>query len=114
MGLSVVQAKNSQVVGTAVTVTISTTKGNLLVVCAYQGANNTSTLSISDTAGNTWTQAGGYGSASAASRIAMFYVANAAAVTSVTATWSGSLSATIPCVVYEISGADPSSPFDTS
>jgi hypothetical protein len=101
---SFVKAASNSVVGTATTVTISTTANDAIVVIAYEGVNSTSTLSISDSTGtNTYTQAGGYVTVSG-DRFAMFYDCQAAAVTSVTATWSGSISATVPVVVFEISG----------
>lgn len=103
--LAVTQAKSNQAGGTACTVPITTTAGHLLVIAAYQGVNNTSTLAITDSSGaNTWTQVGSYGSASAASRMAMFYSLSTSGVTTVTATWSGTIAATIAATVYEISG----------
>ncbi|HEV1992424.1 MAG TPA: hypothetical protein VGR34_06130 [Candidatus Dormibacteraeota bacterium] len=111
--IAVVQASSNQAVGAAVTVTVTTAAGNLLVICAYQGVNNTSTLAITDSGGtNIWTQVGGYASASTASRMAMFFSPNAAAVTTITATWSGGINATIPATMYEISGAAGLSPLD--
>lgn len=100
---SFVKAAANSTVGTATTVTISTTANDAIVVIAYQGVNSTSTLSVSDPASNTYTQAGSYVAVSG-DRFAMFYDCRAAAVTSVTATWSGSINATVPVVVFEISG----------
>ncbi len=87
MPLSVVQAQNNEVTtGAAVTVTISTTAGNLLVLLTSEGQNNSSTVTISDSAGQTWTQVNGYVSSNATNQAAMWYKENSAAVTSVTAT----------------------------
>jgi len=87
-----------------VTTTINAT--HAIVISAYEGVNNTSTLSISDSTGgsNTYTQIGGYVS-SGSDRYAMFYSCSLSAqFTSITATWSGGLSATIPVVVFDITG----------
>lgn len=62
---------------------------------------------------NSWLQAGSYVTVSG-DRLAMFYAANAAAVSYVTATWSGGIAATVPVVVYEISGAATSNPLDAN
>lgn len=116
MALSVTQAASNSTGGTAVTITFGTTtvSGSLIVVICYQGVNSTSTLSISDSASQSgWTQAGTYVSVSG-DRFAMFYRPNSAALTTVTATWSGSLSATIPGVAYEIAGAALSTPLDAN
>jgi len=99
---------------TSITVPISTTAGNLLVIFCANGGNNTATITISDSAGQSWTQTtSGYASSASSNRSAMFYKANSAAVTSVTATWTASAN-NIEAIVYEINGADPSSPADGS
>ncbi|HEV2520844.1 MAG TPA: DUF4038 domain-containing protein [Candidatus Acidoferrales bacterium] len=93
---------------------INTTAGNLLVVYCMNGGNNTATVTISDSAGQSWTQTtSGYASSASTNRSAMFYRANSAAVTSITATWTASAN-NIGAIVYEISGADISSPADGS
>lgn len=111
--LSVVQAANLNApTASAVQVNINTTAGNLLVFACAEGANTTSTLAVSDsTAGsNTWVQAGNY--ISLGGRMALFYAANAAAVTSVTGTWSGGLSVSVDGIVFEIANAVQVSPLD--
>lgn len=113
MAIAFVQAKNNSAVGTATTVTITTTTGNLLVLVVYEGVNSTSTMSVTDTAGNTWTQVGGYVTSSG-DRFAMFYSPGASSVTSVTATWSGGISATVPVVVIEFSGVATGTPLDSN
>jgi len=118
--IAVVQAANNQVTSaTASTINtsgnmVATTAGNLLYISCYEGVNNTSTLAITDSASQTWIQAGGYVSADTSSNQAGFYKPNSASVTSITGTWSGSLSATIPCIMYEISGAATGNPFDAN
>jgi hypothetical protein len=100
--------------GNAITVPISTTSGNLLVIFCMNGGNNSTTVTITDSAGQTWTQtASGYASSASSNRSAMFYKPNSAAVTSVTATWTASAN-NVGAIVYEISGADGSSPADGS
>jgi hypothetical protein len=116
--LAVVQAANNlSTAATATTITVTTTSGNLLVILAAEGANNTATVTISDSASQTWTQVGGYISPNTSSRTSMWYIPNSASVTSITATWSnnpGSLSTTVRAVMYEISGAATASPLETS
>ncbi len=115
--LAVVQAQNHETVSgvTADTVNITTTAGNLLVAQVRQGSNNTSTATMSDSSGtNVWTQtASGYNTSASTTRSAMFFVPNAAAVTSITVTWSGVLSTRVSIMVYEISGAAASSVLDS-
>lgn len=113
MAIAFVQAANNSTVGTATTVTITTTTGNLLVLAVYEGVNSTSTMSVTDTAGNTWIQAGGYVTSSG-DRFCMFYCPNHTSVTSVTATWSGSINATVPVVVIEFSGVATGTPLDAN
>lgn len=113
MAIAFVQAANNSTVGTATTVTLTTTTGNFLVLAVYQGVNSTSTMAVTDTASNTWVQAGGY-VASTGDRFALFYVPNATSVTSVTATWSGSITATVPVVVAEFSGVATGTPLDSN
>lgn len=114
--LSVLQCvSNTNAAGAAVTVTITTTAGNLLVICSHQGANTTSTLAMTDSSGQGgWLQtASGYATV-ATRRFAMFYRPNSAALTTVTATWSGGITSTIDLIVYEVSGADLVTPEDSS
>src|SRR2546428_535526 len=105
--IAFVQAQNNEVTAaTAVTVTISTTSGNLLVFFATEGNNNTLTVTITDSASQTWTQVNGYFSSSSTVRSSVWYKANSAAITSATATWSGSLSTRVSGMIFEVSGAD--------
>ncbi|HEV2522845.1 MAG TPA: hypothetical protein VGT24_10735, partial [Candidatus Acidoferrales bacterium] len=114
--ISVVQAAQnfSASSNTSITVPISTTAGNLLVVYCMQGGSNTATVTISDSASQAWTQTtSGYASSASTNRSAMFYKLNSAAVTSVTVTWTASAN-NIGAIVYEIKGADINSPADGS
>lgn len=112
--LSVVQAaNNTQTSSASCQITISTTGGNLIVACFDQNVNNTQTLSVTDSNSATYTQAGGYASGSTTQRSAMFYLANAAAVTFVKGTW-GTISGRIGGRAFEISGAATSTPLDAA
>jgi len=119
--LAVVQAASHQTLNaTATTIgsgdgLVATGSGNLLVLTCYQPTNNTSTLAVTDSASQSgYLQAGSYASSGTTDRFAMFYKENSASITSITGTWSGSLVATVPCVVYEISGAATSSSIDAT
>lgn len=99
---------------TSVAATISTAAGNLLVALTREGSNDTDTMSISDSAGQTWTLAG-YNSFNTTERCAVWYKANSAAVTSVTVNFSTGGGITRGAiVVHEIRGADVTSPLDSS
>jgi 5-hydroxyisourate hydrolase-like protein (transthyretin family) len=114
--ISVVQAAQgfSASGNTSITVPMSTTPGNLLVIFCMNGGNNAATVTISDSAGQSWTQTtSGYASSASTNRSAMFYRPNSAAVTSVTATWTASAN-NIGAIVYELAGADTGSPADGS
>lgn len=90
-GLTFVQVQNNFAAGpqTTIVVNITTTAGSMLIVAGAQGTDNTSTETVSDSAGNTYTQtASGYTSSGAANRGAMWVKANALAVTSVTITFN--------------------------
>lgn len=98
---------------TSVAATISTAAGNLLVALVRNGSNDTDTMSISDSAGQSWTLAG-YNSFNTTERCAVWYKANSAAVTSVTVNFSTGGGITRGAiVVHEISGAHPTSPLDS-
>jgi hypothetical protein len=119
MALSFIQAKaNTTAAGAAVTVTISTTPGNLLVIFTEENANGTSTVAITDSSGgtNVWTQtACGYSNTiSDVIRCAMFFSPTTVGVTTVTATWSGGITSNVEMIVFEISGAAASSVEDSS
>src|SRR5258708_32026881 len=111
MALAFVQVQNNRnaLTGqTSLTVSIPSSAGNLLIAYVRQSANNTDTMLVSDSAGNTWTQtASGYVSAASGRRGAMFFTPqNVGSVTSVTVTFSTSGGVANPSiVVIEISGA---------
>jgi len=101
-----VQAQSNEVAtGATVTVTITTTAGNLLVAVARAGTGASGqTVTITDSTGgsNTWTQtASGYVSTSSSNNMGMFYSVTAAGVTSVTASWTGAISGIEDIVVLE-------------
>src|SRR5260370_4329534 len=99
---------------TSITVPISTTAGNLLVIFCMNGGNNTATVSITDSAGQSWTQTtSGYASSASTNRSAMFSNPNSATVTTVTAPWTAAGN-NVGAIVYEIRGADASTPADAS
>ncbi len=112
--LSVVQshsAYNSSTSASSISIPLSTVSGHLLVAYVREGSSNTTTFTVTDSTGQTWTQAGTYTSFSTANRSALFYMANSKAVTSVTANLSASVAHT-GIIVYEIAGAATSSPID--
>jgi len=101
---------------TSVTVNPANTAGNFLAFGTREGVNATSTVTIVDSASQTWTQTvSGYEAASGnAARIGMWIMPNSAALTSLQITWSGGLSTNIDIVVCEASGMATSSAEDTS
>src|SRR5690242_6178338 len=111
---TVSQAKSAQCVAATCAVTISTTSGHLIVVFAYSDLASGTTLSVTDSASQSYsvvtntpkTSGGTNGVAE------MFYKANSAALTSVTC--NASTSGTLPCVVYEIAGAATGTPFNSN
>lgn len=110
--LSVVQsAQNGGTSLSTLTVTISTSANNLLVIWCRQETNNTNTMTVSDTASQTWTLITLMNNTGQGNRGGMFYKENSAAVTSVTCSW-GSSGMQIGAVVYEISGAASSGSLD--
>src|SRR5207245_321135 len=90
---------------TSLSVPVSTSANDLLVAFVAESGNNSDTMLVSDSAGNTWTNIA-YDSYATTNRTGMFYSANAAAVTSVTVTFSTAGGVGIASmVVYEVSGA---------
>ena len=85
-------------------VTRSTSGGNLLVLCAAIASSGSTITSIADTAGNTWTNLVKANTAGQNNRVEIWVAANAAAVTSVTATFGSTLRASLN--LSEWSGAD--------
>ncbi|HEY3358972.1 MAG TPA: glycoside hydrolase family 18 protein [Polyangia bacterium] len=116
MALSVTQARTAYNAGsgvTSLTASIATTPGSLLVAFVREGSNTTDGFSLTDSAAQTWIQAGSYGSFSGSNRSGLFYVASSAAVTSVTARFTTAGGVTRPgLVVYEIAGAASAVPLD--
>src|SRR5438094_9791931 len=102
---------------TSFSVPITTNPGNLLVAFVRESSNSTDNFTMTDSAGQTWTQTpSGYkNESSTGPRIGMFYIANSAAVTSVTAHFTTSGGVIKPGImVMEISGAATSSVADGS
>lgn len=92
---------------------VNATTGNAIVVWARQGAANTITGTVTDTAGNTYTNIG-YTSLGSGDRAGLWYAKNITgnASNSVTVTWSVSSGFTAITVI-QISGASTSAPLDT-
>jgi len=109
-GIAVVQHKNNQGVGTAVTVTPTSavTAGNFVAVLIYEDASNTSTLSTTDSNSQTWLTAQTVVSGNSVT--GLFYKENSAAIT--TATCNSTTSATVACYIYEFSAVSTSSSLD--
>jgi hypothetical protein len=100
---------------TATTVTISISSGHTAVINCGQGANSTSTATITDSGGNTYMQsASGYSVSTGARASGMWYSYLASSVTSVTCTWTGSLSALVRATVFDVIGTATSSIEDSS
>ncbi|HEV2013944.1 MAG TPA: glycosyltransferase family 2 protein [Candidatus Dormibacteraeota bacterium] len=96
---------------TSLTVTISSTAGDLLVaMIAIHGNSGHNVDSITDTAGNTWYEVDRASCGAGAVRSTMWYAKNAAAVTSVTFNVSPSM--ITAAYVLEFSGADKNQPLD--
>lgn len=115
--LSVVQAAQNAINGTGgVAVTISTSAGNMLAIFTGEGVDNTGTVTITDSASQSWTQAAaGYSRGDGTFTISgtWWFKPNSAHVTSVTATWS-SATGRKDAIVYEISGAATATAENTS
>ncbi len=93
---------------TSFSVNVTTRSGDLLVAFCRESSNGTDNFTVADSAGQTWTQtSGGYkNESSTGPRIGMFYVANSAAVTSVTVNFTTAGGVVKPGImVFEISGA---------
>ncbi|PYV24595.1 MAG: hypothetical protein DMG24_11040 [Acidobacteria bacterium] len=89
-------------------VPITTQPGDLLVAFVRESSNGTDNFTVTDSAGQTWTQTtSGYNNESdTGPRTGMFYVANSAAVTSVTVNYTTAGGVIKPGImVMEISGA---------
>ncbi len=91
---------------TSITLNIATNSGSLLVAFVSEGSNATDNFTVTDSAGQTWQQAGSYTSWGLANRGGVFFIPNSAAVTSVTANFTTGGGVSSPAIeVYEISGA---------
>jgi hypothetical protein len=110
MALAVVQmmqAQSGSSVASITTTGVTTTSGNLLVAMGFVGTNNFGTPPISDSKGNTWTQAvAPFGNVTF---LTMYYVANCTGGASHTFTFTPASNGFIAIVVLEISGAATSS-----
>jgi hypothetical protein len=91
----------------------SSTGGDLLVLTAsvYSGSTNRIT-SVTDSAGNTWTEVGAFDTSGHYSDGEIWYAANAKATTTVTAHVSSAT--TISFEIFEFSGVATSGPLDAS
>jgi len=97
-------------------VTITSTAGHALKVLVRVGATGSAGISITDSAGNTYSstpKTPKSGPGSTAPTIGMYYVANAAAVTTVTAHYSPNAAAS-SVIVCEFSGMATSSLLDNT
>jgi phosphoesterase family protein/Big-like domain-containing protein/ASPM-SPD-2-Hydin domain-containing protein/centrosomal CEP192-like protein len=119
--LAVVQVQNNvDTSGSAFTsfsVPITTNRGDLLVAFVRESSNGTDNFTVTDSAGQTWAlTASGYKNESdGGPRVGMLYVANSAAVTSVTVHYTTAGGAIKPGImVMEISGAVSSAVLDSS
>src|SRR2546426_4473041 len=93
---------------TSWSVNITTQPGDLLVAFCRESSNGTDNFTVTDSAGQVWTQTpSGYSNISSTGpRSGMFYVANSAALTSVTVNYTTPGGAIKPGImVMEISGA---------
>jgi hypothetical protein len=100
-----------------VNIPTATKAGNLLVAFCRESSNGTDNFTVTDSAGQTWTQtSSGYrNESSTGPRSGLFYVANSAAVTSVTVNFKTSGGVIKPGImVYEISNAASSGVADGS
>jgi len=102
--------------GPSLSVPITATAGDALLACVREGSNDTDAFTITDDKSQLWTQTkSGYESANVSSRMACFWVASTAAVSTVTVdfTTAGGVSVR-SLTVLEITGADASTFEDAS
>jgi phosphoesterase family protein/HYDIN/CFA65/VesB family protein/ASPM-SPD-2-Hydin domain-containing protein/centrosomal CEP192-like protein len=119
---TVVQVQNNITTDASVTYTlwsvnITTQPGDLLIAFCRESSNGTDNFTVTDSAGQTWTQtSSGYANESdTGPRSGMFYIANSAAVTSVTVHYRTSGGVIKPGImVMEISGAATTGVLDGS
>src|SRR5438445_5316574 len=114
MALALAQAANGYNAANGTTIAASfgsaSAAGSLLYAIVRQGQNSSFTCTLTDDAGNTWTAIDNIGQ-NASQTGYTFYVKNALATTTVTATFSsGSITRSI--IIVEITGADTGAPLD--
>lgn len=99
-------------ISTSVPATFSSTAGNCIVVWARQGATSTTTGTVTDVAGNTYTLVG-YVSLGSGDRAGVWIAKNITGNASnvATVTWSASAGFTA-ITALEISGSDTTTPLD--
>jgi hypothetical protein len=92
---------------------VAVTPGSLVIVAVAMGTSatpSTSVASVTDSAGQTWTRAGGANPAGTKTSAELWYVANSQAITSVTVNLSASCA---NCGhLHEVSGTSTGSPLD--
>src|SRR5205814_9199730 len=88
---------------TSLTVNITSQPGDLLVAFVREGSSSTDNFTVSDSAGQTWTltRSGYLNESTTGPRIGMFYMANSAAVTSVTAHYTAAGGVTKPGMIVD-------------
>jgi len=95
----------------------NTTAGSGIIFYVRQSQSASFTVvSVSDSASqSTWAQASSYATASGDTATgAMFYIANSAALSSITVTFSGTVTTSAQIVAHEFSGMAASSPLDAA
>ncbi|HEX4103911.1 MAG TPA: LamG-like jellyroll fold domain-containing protein [Candidatus Paceibacterota bacterium] len=91
------------------------TKGNLLIAVISNTGSSGTSISVADTAGNTWYEAVNPSYAAYNQQFAIFYAANATSTSAETVTATFGTSVTSPSLfIYEYRGAATSTPFDAS
>ncbi len=108
---------NAANVYTSFSVSMTTSPGDLLVAFVRESSNATDNFTVTDSAGQAWalTSSGYRNVISTAPRSGMFYIANSAALTSVTVNFTTSGGVIKPGImVMEISGAATSGVADGS
>ncbi|TAM82207.1 MAG: choice-of-anchor D domain-containing protein [Acidobacteria bacterium] len=102
---------------TSFSVNITTQSGDLLVAFCRESSNGTDNFTVTDSAGQVWalTSSGYVNESDTGPRTGMFYIANSAAVTSVTVRYSTAGGVIKPGImVMELSGASASGVADGS
>lgn len=97
----------------SLSVTVTTTSGDFILVGEGNSAGQTNDSTPTDSASQTYTNINHATGGNANSEVSLYYVNNSAALTSVTCNWV-SPSTQRPCFVFEISGVVASSPIDAN